>query len=63
MTEQHTAKRLDDGVYEYRGFQIWRNDNVTSGYWGRWAVWVGKNSRSFETLKDAKKYVDSLKTA
>jgi hypothetical protein len=46
--KKHPVKRIPLGngefhtdMYEYRGYTISRNDNVPSGYWGRWELWPG----------------------
>lgn len=57
MTTTHRAKRIADGEYEYRGYTITRDDNVSDGYWGRWKT-GGRVNCSGTTLRDVKANID-----
>lgn len=58
--KKHTTKRTEDGCYEYRGFEIERQEDIPSGYYGAWKILVRAIvlHRNQETLKAAKAEID-----
>ena len=58
MNNKHTAKKIDDGEYEYRGYTIYRDDNVSNGYFGRWKT-GSRVPCSGDTLASVKKNIDN----
>jgi hypothetical protein len=56
---KHRATRLEDGEYEYRCKDIWQDESIPPGYWGRWVIRPG--SQRFTTLKEAKRFIDKLR--
>ena len=58
---KHTAKKLAPGIYEYRGFEIYRG-NAPQGYWGAW-VSKGPLSRdqfTSHSLRFSKHKIDTF---
>lgn len=58
MKTTHTCKRIEDGQYLYRGYQIFRDDSVSAGYYGRWQVGIGKKGTAESSLQKCKSWVD-----
>lgn len=52
------AKKIEKGIYEYRGAEIERDTNTPAGNWGSWVIRIGMNTEYASSLKEAKKIVD-----
>jgi hypothetical protein len=52
-----TIKKIEDGLYEYRGCIIERNDYLKDGYLGRWSVWNNQIQRI--TLEECKTAINA----
>ena len=38
----HKAKKIEAGLYEYRGIKVRRDHKIPAGYWGAWTARVAK---------------------
>ncbi len=54
--KKHKAKKIEKGLYEYRGYEIEKSDYIPSGYYGAWVGGFGKFQA--ESLKEAKQLID-----
>ena len=52
------AKKIEKGLYEYRGAEIERDTNTTAGTWGAWVIRLGMTTDYASSLKEAKNIVD-----
>lgn len=59
--QQHSAKRIEAGEYEYRGCTIERDLGVTAGNYGAWFFRINGKAAQASTLRQAKVEIDATK--
>ncbi len=51
-------KKIENGVYVYRGYEIVRDDSVPSGCWGRWKAYLGGKLKYSDLRSDIVSMID-----
>ena len=55
LDDDGNVEYVYDDIFEYRGVEFTRRDNVAPGYWGRYQIGFGK---LFTKRRDVLKWID-----